>query len=69
MAKYRSAITGKYVSEYYAKRHPSTTVKETNADESREVPAEKVRRGEVQEREAEESHVEVRAGSSESLGA
>ena len=27
--KYRSAISGKYVSEYYAKRHPRTTVKES----------------------------------------
>lgn len=27
--KYRSAITGKYVSSYYAKRHPKTTVKES----------------------------------------
>lgn len=26
--KYRSAISGKYVSAYYAKRHPKTTVKE-----------------------------------------
>ncbi len=26
--KYRSSITGKYVSAYYAKRHPKTTVKE-----------------------------------------
>jgi hypothetical protein len=26
--KYRSAITGKYVSSYYAKRHPKTTVRE-----------------------------------------
>jgi hypothetical protein len=26
--KYRSAITGKYVSAYYAKRHPKTTIKE-----------------------------------------
>lgn len=26
--RYRSAITGKYVSAYYGKRHPKTTVKE-----------------------------------------
>jgi hypothetical protein len=26
--KYRSAVSGKYVSAYYAKRHPKTTVKE-----------------------------------------
>ena len=26
--KYRSAITGKYVKEEYAKKHPKTTVKE-----------------------------------------
>lgn len=27
---YRSARTGEYVTEQYAKRHPVTTVKETN---------------------------------------
>jgi hypothetical protein len=27
--RYRSAISGKYVSAYYAKRHPKTTVKES----------------------------------------
>jgi hypothetical protein len=27
---YRSAITGKYVSKTYAKKHPNTTVKETD---------------------------------------
>ena len=27
---YRSAITGRYVKERYAKSHPKTTVKETN---------------------------------------
>jgi hypothetical protein len=27
--RYRSAITGHYVSESYAKRHPKTTVRET----------------------------------------
>ena len=26
--KYRSAVTGKYVSAYYGKRHPKTTVRE-----------------------------------------
>lgn len=26
--KYRSAVTGKYVSAYYGKRHPTTTVRE-----------------------------------------
>ncbi len=26
--KYRSSITGKYVSAYYAKRHPKTTKRE-----------------------------------------
>lgn len=26
--KYRSAITGKYVSSHYGKRHPKTTVRE-----------------------------------------
>ena len=26
--KYRSAITGRYVSSHYGKRHPKTTVKE-----------------------------------------
>ena len=28
--KYRSAITGRYVTEKYAKKHPKTTVKETD---------------------------------------
>ncbi|MFC2494995.1 MAG: multidrug transporter [Candidatus Absconditicoccaceae bacterium] len=27
---YRSAVTGKYVKESYAKSHPNTTVRETN---------------------------------------
>lgn len=27
---YRSAVTGRYVKEGYAKRHPKTTVKETD---------------------------------------
>jgi hypothetical protein len=28
--RHRSAITGRYVTEHYAKRHPKTTVKETD---------------------------------------
>jgi hypothetical protein len=28
--RYRDAITGKYVTEEYAKKHPKTTVKETD---------------------------------------
>ncbi|HEV8044439.1 MAG TPA: hypothetical protein VGP38_04610 [Rubrobacter sp.] len=27
--KYRSAVTGKYVSSHYGKRHPKTTVQES----------------------------------------
>ncbi|MDQ3091944.1 MAG: hypothetical protein M3R46_09880, partial [Actinomycetota bacterium] len=27
--KHRSAVTGKYVSSYYGKRHPKTTVRES----------------------------------------
>lgn len=27
--KYRSAVTGKYVSSHYGKRHPKTTVRES----------------------------------------
>ena len=27
---YRSAVTGRYISRGYAKRHPKTTVRETN---------------------------------------
>ena len=29
--KYRSAITGRYVTRSYAKRHPNTTVRESKA--------------------------------------
>jgi hypothetical protein len=29
--KYRSAITGRYVTRSYAKRHPKTTVRESKA--------------------------------------
>lgn len=29
--KYRSAVTGRYVTKSYAKRHPKTTVRESRA--------------------------------------
>jgi hypothetical protein len=31
VARYRSAITGRYVSASHARRHPKTTVKESRA--------------------------------------
>jgi hypothetical protein len=31
---YRSAVSGRFVKESYAKSHPSTTVKETNKPKS-----------------------------------
>lgn len=30
--RFRSAITGRYVTEDYARRHPDTTVRETRDD-------------------------------------
>ena len=34
VAKYRSAVTGKYVSKKYADNHPNTTVKERDKKKS-----------------------------------
>jgi hypothetical protein len=36
--RYRSAVTGRFVGERYAKRHPRTTVKETLKRGSTVVP-------------------------------
>lgn len=33
--RYRSAVTGRYVSAYYGKRHPRTTVKEATKRKKR----------------------------------
>jgi len=35
---YRSAKTGKFVTEQYAKRHPSTTEKEHNKPQPKKTP-------------------------------
>jgi len=37
MPKHRSAITGRYVTEEYAKKHPKTTVKETDRPKKKRV--------------------------------
>lgn len=44
MKRYRSAITGEYVTEDFAKANPDTTVSETEEDSQRETDAERADR-------------------------